>query len=213
MRYTFHDGVHAVRCRGRIIVLDERTNRYLGLTPRQEAALLGDDAASQDPGILAPLLRRGLLLQAPDSTLDLSPAHPPPLSSLLEDGRPLDLEIRDLAGCVRAFRAGQRVIVHGRLSNFLGQLRQASPTGSALGAVEADARRFLAARLWMPWVPVCLLDSLALLFFLGAKGHTAQLVIGVSTAPFEAHCWVERDAVVLNETLLRARSFTPILVA
>jgi hypothetical protein len=39
-----------------------------------------------------------------------------------------------------------------------------------------------------------------------------QLVLGVSPAPFSAHCWVEWAGVVLNDALDRATAHTPILV-
>jgi Transglutaminase-like superfamily len=36
-------------------------------------------------------------------------------------------------------------------------------------------------------------------------------VFGVNADPFEAHCWVQAGSVVLNDTLGRVSSFTPIM--
>ncbi|WP_343699615.1 lasso peptide biosynthesis B2 protein [Caulobacter sp.] len=214
MSYTFREGVHAVRSGGQIIVFDERANRYLGLTRRQELALLSATKATPpDAEVIAPLLRRDLLISAPRFSADLSPAHPPPKASLIEDNDPEAASLRDIVGAMAAFCVARRTIAEHRLSGVLDQQRRAPNARPAQTPAETLARRFLTARLWAPWTPVCLLDSVAMLQFLRQAGHVAQLVIGVRTSPFEAHCWVERRGVALNETLLRARSFTPIVVA
>jgi hypothetical protein len=36
------------------------------------------------------------------------------------------------------------------------------------------------------------------------------LVFGVRTHPFEAHCWLEKDRVILDDTVEHVRWFTPI---
>ena len=49
--------------------------------------------------------------------------------------------------------------------------------------------------------PSCLVKSLALWWLLGRQGITTQLRIGIrmENEKFEAHAWVERDGVALNE--------------
>lgn len=49
--------------------------------------------------------------------------------------------------------------------------------------------------------PTCLEQSLALWFLLQRQGIPAQLRIGVRKLPekFEAHAWVDRDGVALNQ--------------
>ena len=49
--------------------------------------------------------------------------------------------------------------------------------------------------------PSCLAKSLALWWLLGCQGITSQLRIGIrkDKEKFEAHAWVERDALALNE--------------
>jgi len=58
----------------------------------------------------------------------------------------------------------------------------------------------------------CLFDSLALISFLAADGLFPHWVIGVKTAPFGAHSWVQAGATVLNDQHEYVRAFTPILV-
>lgn len=58
----------------------------------------------------------------------------------------------------------------------------------------------------------CLQDALSLLLFLGAHGVDVRWVFGVKGAPFSAHCWIEYEGCVLNDTLANARLYAPIMV-
>jgi hypothetical protein len=58
----------------------------------------------------------------------------------------------------------------------------------------------------------CLLDSLTLLHFLGAEGIHPDWVFGVKTEPFDAHCWIQKGEVVLNDAPDRVRQYAAILV-
>ncbi len=59
---------------------------------------------------------------------------------------------------------------------------------------------------------LCLFDSLALLKFLARYGQYPRWVFGVQLGPFGAHCWVQSGDIVLNDTVERVRSYTPIMV-
>lgn len=74
-------------------------------------------------------------------------------------------------------------------------------------------RQVLAFRQWLPWAPfpgVCLFRSRMLLAFLRKSGLNATWVFGVRTWPFEAHCWLQVEDLVLDDTLDNVRNFTPI---
>jgi transglutaminase-like putative cysteine protease len=58
----------------------------------------------------------------------------------------------------------------------------------------------------------CLFESFAFLEFLRLHGIHARWVFGVQARPFGAHCWVQYEDVVLNDSVERAVSFTPIMV-
>jgi hypothetical protein len=58
----------------------------------------------------------------------------------------------------------------------------------------------------------CLYDSLVLLEFLAHFKLFPTLVIGVTTFPFRAHCWLQYGSLVLTDYVERTRVFTPILV-
>jgi hypothetical protein len=58
---------------------------------------------------------------------------------------------------------------------------------------------------------LCLFDSLALIEFLARYRHFPQWVFGVTAEPFNAHCWVQEQDCVLNDTVEYVRGFTPIM--
>jgi hypothetical protein len=57
----------------------------------------------------------------------------------------------------------------------------------------------------------CLYDSLALTRFLSYYRQYPACVIGVRTAPFGAHCWVQEGGFIFNDAPEYVRRFTPIL--
>jgi Transglutaminase-like superfamily len=67
-------------------------------------------------------------------------------------------------------------------------------------------------RLFYPRPYLCLFDSLALIHFLARFDLYPDWVFAVRADPFEAHCWVQADAVVLNDTVERVASLHPIMV-
>jgi hypothetical protein len=66
-------------------------------------------------------------------------------------------------------------------------------------------------RLFYPRPYLCLFDSLALIHFLARFELHPDWVFGVTADPFEAHCWVQAERVVLNDRIERVAAFTPIM--
>lgn len=58
----------------------------------------------------------------------------------------------------------------------------------------------------------CLFDSLALSNYLAKFRFFPNWIFGVRTDPFYAHCWLQFDDVVLNDTVEHARQFSPIMI-
>jgi hypothetical protein len=57
----------------------------------------------------------------------------------------------------------------------------------------------------------CLRNSLTLIEYLARNDLFPTWVLGVHMEPWSAHSWVQGGSVVLNDTVERVRSFTPIL--
>jgi hypothetical protein len=70
---------------------------------------------------------------------------------------------------------------------------------------------FNALRLFYPRSYLCLFDCLALLQFLSFHAIFPTWVFGVVADPFSAHCWIQQDGVVLNDTVETVAKFTPIM--
>ncbi len=70
---------------------------------------------------------------------------------------------------------------------------------------------FRALRLYFPRSYLCLFDSLALLEFLAMYKIMPDWVFGVQSEPFAAHCWLQHEDVVLNDSLESISLYTPIM--
>jgi Transglutaminase-like superfamily len=217
-----------------LILLDARRGKYLGLGAREWTGLHPLIAglpvpvagvAPPDPAGLDRLIGRlndsGLLASHGARTWS-----PPPIEEPVSSLNALDLLpspevstgqvlrfVRAVTGAALALRMRSMETIEGAVSrrqHGLADLDAKHPPRSVLHAVavyEWLRPLMLSAR------DRCLLDSLALVGFLASSGIASRWVIGVKTAPFGAHAWVQREGVVLNDQHTRARAFTPILVA
>lgn len=57
----------------------------------------------------------------------------------------------------------------------------------------------------------CLFDSLSQKLFFARYGLFPDWVFGVQINPFSAHCWLQHDSVVLNESIDVVRRYSPIM--
>lgn len=65
-----------------------------------------------------------------------------------------------------------------------------------------------------PWYPrdyLCLFDSLALIEFLAHYRQYPTWIFGVRSDPFYAHCWLQADALLLNDALETTSVYCPIM--
>lgn len=78
-------------------------------------------------------------------------------------------------------------------------------------------RALMLARIYQRLRPVllrsrlCLFDSLSFIFFARIYGVCPNLIFGVRADPFEAHCWVQLDGVILNDVPQNIKLYTPIM--
>lgn len=72
--------------------------------------------------------------------------------------------------------------------------------------------RLRAIRLVLPSPRRCLPASMIASCFLRTHGFDSDIVFGVRSHPFAAHCWIEAGGVVLDDDLDRVRAYTPIAV-
>jgi len=58
----------------------------------------------------------------------------------------------------------------------------------------------------------CLFDSLTLSKFLFSYGIYPNVVFGVDTNPFAAHCWLQEGSIVINDDPLDVSRYVPVLI-
>mgnify|MGYP002652845765 CR=1 FL=1 len=224
MPLTLHDDLSCCRVDNRLIFLDLESDRYFRLPPDLEHAF---DHHMQ--GELVKQLDRERLRHLGIPAIPTSIRHSlsgeviPPLRSALEHQDPASTlrssTILDTSIAVLNIKSR---LAAGHLSTTIRYVA-ARRSAQAMAVIEMPSKarirqllqatcEFRCARLYVPIRPSCLLDSLAMVMFLAKRGLHASIVIGVTSAPFSAHCWVQTGDLVLNDTVGNARAFTPIRV-
>jgi hypothetical protein len=186
-----------------------------GADPNAAPALTADEAA-------APLLRQGWLLELPAVSKEATPARlPSPEAELLGSAAVESPHIGARAMLTFAFAA-----VFAKLALWLWPFehvihrvarRKAAHPGAGHPLDVARARQlvdiFGRLRVFLfSHREKCLHDSLALLEFLAHYGVFPSWVFGVRARPFVAHCWVQHEDVVFNDTVEHVVGYAPIMV-
>ena len=207
---TLAAGLHMVRIRDDVVILDVGADRYSCLVGGgNQLTPVGSGAVSADDDVLQELQSAGLIAPDPGPPTCRTPVTP--RGELTADEYPgriacLDTAIRTLV-TTAAFR--------GRSLEQL--VDAAEPRGSR--PTPFDCRRISARvsayRTVLPFIPfegLCLQRAYQLRRVLASDGQRVDWVFGVKTWPFFAHCWLQIDDLVIGDRFDRVRSFTPIAV-
>lgn len=207
-------------CGGEMIFLDLYRDKYFRLSPAADRAcrsLMGTNASSDianDPEITR-LVASGFLQTTEGESLSPAKSVPPTASLFEASQEQAHGSLLATLSTIYWVSRIQGLLKSKPLVQVLAHLARrkarvkADPCPTRL---HLHARQFLAARLWAPCAPVCLLDSLALAHFLISRGHRPDVVFGVTIHPFSAHSWVQMDSCVLNDALAHATAHTAIRV-
>lgn len=218
-----------------VVLLDLRRSKYIGVSRDQMQAVAAkvkgwplpppaDAPPAPNPradAIFAKMLAGGMLTTDPAVGKDATPlALERAADPLVED----DLEVqpavtfRHIVRFLRAsliaalemkWRAMDRIIA---TANSRKRRKQAAASAMDLEAARRAVGAFIRLRpLLFGAQDACLYDSLALVRYLSYYRIFPNCVIGVQTAPFAAHCWVQEGAVVFNDAPEYVRRYTPIL--
>lgn len=206
-------GIYAANVRGDLVFLNARRNEY-SCVPRSQADALFGPSEGLDLDILEELEADGLLTR--DRTKIVRGLEGPPPTAVSDchgAGAELPDRLPILAFVMAAARTGARMIGQ-KPRQWLGGRKHRTRTGRIAGnQALALAHAFSRLRPWVPGSGRCVPSSILLLELLKQHGIEADWVFGVRTYPFEAHCWIEKDGMVLNDSLEHVRWFTPIAVA
>ncbi|KRA84104.1 lasso peptide biosynthesis B2 protein [Altererythrobacter sp. Root672] len=204
---------------GQAVFLDLKGDRYLALDPVLQADFDALRTAPEpfplpaDEPARERLLATGLFQQHSLKGRVAPVEIEVPAASLLDE-TPIRADWRTVPRVWSCLRRARGRLARVPLMAIVEDIRESrfAASGPADAAqVEDAARRFHAVRALIPVARSCLLDSLALLDWLGDGATPATLVFGTRLDPFGAHCWLQTDRVVLTDAADTARTFVPVL--
>lgn len=203
-------GVHMVCLDEDVVVLDTVKDRYAALVGAAEHLTLkaqgGVDAA---PAVRHDLLASGLVIQG----------QPDPARRHARPAR-RDLAVPAAGLSLSGLRAAAVLSTSAlrfrrqSLASLIATPRGSVP-GVPLASPECLVELVAAARWAWPWIPLdgaCLQRAFQLRSLILHHGLAVDWVFGVRTWPFAAHCWLQWQDTVINDTLDRVSRYTPILV-
>jgi len=220
-----------------VVVLDLKQDRYFTLDAARTAALRpllpgwpappDRDASRAAPELAAdeaaaPLLRQGWLLELPAAAKEATPVRlQPPETELLTGAAAESARIGVGAVLTFVFASvlAKLALRFWRFDRVIRRVvkRKAAHPGAGTPFDLERARHlvdiFARLRVFLfSHKEKCLHDSLALLEFLARYGIFPDWVFAVRARPFVAHCWVQYEDAVFNDTVEHVTSYTPIMV-
>jgi hypothetical protein len=214
--YRLREGASFCCIDDRHVFLDLLSDKYFGLgvaADRQFARILAGE--NVDPGDVAPMLRSGLLSKAPQEEVPI-PCSQWTQVPATEGVATQRASITMVASALWRRTCWSRHVRQRSLGDNIALLtrkRSSIVAGiadpDALGRIEGGYRR--AALIWSER-DRCLATAMALMDELLAHGIAVQLVFGVRTDPFQAHCWVEANGLAVGQDTAALSAFSQIAV-
>lgn len=217
MNYALRDGLSFCSAESRTIILDLHSGRYIALADCNHDAfhhwVTQQNPSEADSHQLKKLAQRGILAVVENTAI------PKPITTILPTSthdRGATISPIETIRALMARLLWKRRLKRWPLQRIVARLKKNAieteqPRSEA--SLATILRAFEVTDLLVGSHDRCLERSLALVATCRNRGLQAEIVVGVQTDPFAAHCWVQRGATVLNEKPDRVRMFMPILVA
>lgn len=218
--YTVHEDLTFCFVDGRPIFLDINADRYFSLSGSLEQTFFAWSVQScVSESDIAPLVEGRILTSEPVHTARwLGPTERPSISAVEMSSSPERLGLRtilEVSALVFLTQIQLKTLgIKGTLEHALGRQRSLATPGSSQDRqrLVAVSQAFMLARRYAPLGTRCLLDSLALARFLRRRRIQVNVVFGVTSAPFSAHCWAQAGEILLTDAIGNVRMYTPIRV-
>lgn len=206
--------IYAAMVDGDLIFLDAARDRYSCITRADSPDVLAEletvFPTTGATGVVLELREAGLLVDGGGG--GFHPATPEPATVDFHDLGSPELPITPLT-LARLAASAVEAAAKTRATPVNWLCSQGEPVEGASSRAATLALQFERLRPCIPKSGRCLPNSLMLPGFLRRHGVFAQLVVGVRSFPFEAHCWVQHKGVVLNDTVEHVGWYVPIAVA
>jgi hypothetical protein len=225
--------VHCCSTKNQVVLLDLKRNKYLGLSGADANALARrvvdlpkcDEASrplddSAVAGLFQEMSNAGMLSRSGEHGASYpSVAVAAPTAALIDGYSDVSIHIgaRDLACFATAALSAKLLLRRVSLERIARRIRARRLRRRSDGPPDIDRLQSLVAgfakmrTFAFTASNECLFDSLALSEFLSLYRIFPDWVFGVTTNPFAAHCWLQQDAVVINDSPEHVRRFTPIM--
>jgi hypothetical protein len=215
MNWRWAPQVFAAMHQGDLVILDARANAYMVLAQAEDRLRLSADGAEAsliDAGLGDELQAAGLgavgvaagaaeRRRLPSANADLD------MVAELDDLGTSDLW--SLLAAATTLIWTFWLAPFGRLVRPIAATAAEDPLADR--RVVRSALAFRRLLVWIPFQGRCLYRAALLRRYLGADAARVTWVFGVSTWPFDAHCWLQCGELVLNDRLHRVRRYTPIM--
>ena len=217
MHYGLHPHVHLAEVDGDLVLMDARQNEYFCIACDEASGVVSDlKGSNRFPGSAA--LHMELEAAGLYGSLDQPRTHHPILDLATADIFADEITPIPAYMLPRLSIAAAQAWWRLRVRRPEQWLTLADRRRARFRTANADEVRRLAqiafrARALFPGAARCLPNSMLLLELLAMHGLTARWVFGVRTHPFDAHCWVEHEGTVLNDSLDHVRWYRPIAEA
>lgn len=200
-----------------LILLELRRDRYFRVPPREAPKMRAwfEHGGGPAPADIATLLVKSGLVAPKDIEAISATAQPVVIPEAApEQGRAPPLPGLGAYSVARRVFATWLALRTRRLESVIRSHRRQRRSACPTDAVDCSAPllAYHRARRLVPIARNCLLDSLALDRWLGETGPPRTIVIGVTSEPFLAHCWLQTEHLLLNDSPDHVRRYAPILL-
>jgi len=232
--YFLSPHVHLCVAGKQVVLLDLERDKYLSMArahpigrwvrgwpvPAVDSTAPKEGASDAENRLLSKMISQGLLVKDASLGKEASPAIvEPPKHAMVEydlNSRPRTTFAQLWRVCI-AYATAKWSLKRRPIKEVVQAARLRKRRGPTSTEDPAVVRPLVTAFVHLrPLVytakDACLLDSLTLVNFLAGYGVFPELIFGVKTDPFYAHCWVQQGDFVFNDTPDYVGGFSPILV-
>ena len=225
-QYTLRSHVFACCDGGQVVLLDVKADRYLALKalpPRAfDPRVSGwPRSAGIDESLIQTLLGKGLLAVNASQPRSCEPIAVSSASREIfcdqyddRPRRPTRTVLAFIAATVFATAAirlwpFERLVRHVSRRN---EVQRSMHKAAAAERLQAIIHTFVDLRPFLfSWRDACLFESFVLSEFLARHGIYPTWMFGVQARPLAAHCWLQLDDIVVNDTIERVSTYMPIM--
>lgn len=222
MQYQMRKDLYHCVAGQKVIFLDLFKDRYLALpqcsTQAFRRLVAGNgNAFDGDKDALAPLVNAGYLLAGSSDFQDSYRLATEIPTGDISFGKRQPFRIRHFLVALYWELLTSAMLKFTPLSSVVARYRNTRRKCTKDGEIATSkvhqwASAFDSTALILGRADRCLVRSLAMFNVLRRSGFAAEFIIGVRSDPFSAHAWVQREGVVLNDTIEQITNYTPILV-